>query len=118
MWLKLTFDERGKVIGSTVDDTGADVPIELPANEIIVDDPAIIEQILKSGAELQNGQLAFAPKAPPPGPDYRMLRRGAYPPVGDQLDALWKMIEPPIGSEAEAMKAAIMAVKAKYPKPL
>lgn len=34
-----------------------------------------------------------------------------YPPIGDQLDALWKG-----GAEAEAMKAKIQAVKAKYPK--
>ena len=47
---------------------------------------------------------------------YREKRAKAYPPIGDQLDALWKMIEPPPGSEAEAMKAQIMAVKAKYPK--
>jgi hypothetical protein len=34
-----------------------------------------------------------------------------YPLIGDQLDALWKG-----GAEAEAMKAKIQEVKAKYPK--
>jgi hypothetical protein len=35
-----------------------------------------------------------------------------YPPIGDQLDALWK------GGEAAAeMLAKVQAVKAKYPKP-
>lgn len=43
---------------------------------------------------------------------YRELRRVAYPPVGDQLDALWKG-----GQEQAAMKAAIDKVKADYPKP-
>ena len=45
-------------------------------------------------------------------PSYAVLRRQEYPPVGDQLDALWKG-----GAEAAAMKAAIEAIKAKYPKP-
>ena len=43
---------------------------------------------------------------------YRELRRVAYPPMGDQLDALWKG-----GQEQAAMKAAIDKVKADYPKP-
>ena len=45
-------------------------------------------------------------------PDYAKRRRGEYPPVEEQLDALWKG-----GAEAEAMRARIEAVKAKYPKP-
>ena len=43
---------------------------------------------------------------------YRELRRVAYPPVGDQLDALWKG-----GQEQAAKKAVIDKVKADYPKP-
>jgi len=43
---------------------------------------------------------------------YRALRAKAYPPIGDQLDALWKG-----GQEQAAMKAAIDKVKADYPKP-
>lgn len=43
---------------------------------------------------------------------YRELRRVAYPPVGDQLDALWKG-----GQEMAEIKAAIDKVKADYPKP-
>jgi len=38
-------------------------------------------------------------------------RAAEYPPIGDQLDALWK------GGEAAAeMLAKVQAVKAKYPK--
>ena len=45
-------------------------------------------------------------------PDYYAKRRAEYPPLGDQLDALWK------GGEAEVeMFAKIQAVKDKYPKP-
>lgn len=43
---------------------------------------------------------------------YAGARAAEYPPIGDQLDALWKG-----GAEAEAMKAKIDAVKKKFPKP-
>ena len=45
-------------------------------------------------------------------PDYFALRRAAYPPVGDQLDAQWKG-----GDAAAAMHEKIEAVKTTYPKP-
>ena len=43
---------------------------------------------------------------------YRELRAKAYPPTGDQLDALWKG-----GQDMATMKAAIDKVKSDYPKP-
>jgi len=43
--------------------------------------------------------------------EYQRQRLVEYPPIGDQLDALWKG-----GAEAEAMLAKVQAVKAKYPK--
>lgn len=43
---------------------------------------------------------------------YKEQRRKAYPPIGDQLDALWK------GGQDEAdMKAIINAIKVQFPKP-
>ena len=42
---------------------------------------------------------------------YKYQRAAEYPPIGDQLDALWKG-----GAEAEAMLAKVQAVKQKYPK--
>jgi len=44
--------------------------------------------------------------------EYQRLRAPEYPPVGDQLDALWKG-----GAAATEMLAKVQAVKAKYPKP-
>ncbi len=44
--------------------------------------------------------------------EYQRLRAPEYPPIGDQLDALWKG-----GDAATEMLAKIQAVKAKYPKP-
>lgn len=44
-------------------------------------------------------------------PAYSDLRRSEYPPITEQLDALWK------GGEAlEQMRQQVMAVKEKYPK--
>ena len=42
---------------------------------------------------------------------YKEQRRVEYPPIGDQLDALWKG-----GDAAAEMLAKVQAVKAKYPK--
>lgn len=43
---------------------------------------------------------------------YKLDRSAEYPPIGDQLDALWKG-----GAAATEMLAKVQAVKAKYPKP-
>ena len=43
--------------------------------------------------------------------DYQEPRRMSYPPITEQLDALWKG-----GTAAEEMKAQIQAVKDAYPK--
>jgi len=42
---------------------------------------------------------------------YTEKRRRSYPPIGDQLDALWKG-----GEDAEAMKAIVNKVKSDNPK--
>jgi len=48
---------------------------------------------------------------PIPAPTYQELRAAAYPPIGDQLDAIWK------GGEAEAaMLVTVQSVKSKFPK--
>jgi hypothetical protein len=44
--------------------------------------------------------------------EYTKARAEAYPPIQDQLDALWKG-----GTEAEAMRKRIQEVKRKFPKP-
>lgn len=52
-----------------------------------------------------------APADPLPAPSYVELRAAEYPPIAEQLDALWKG-----GEAAEEMRIVIMAVKEKYPK--
>lgn len=43
--------------------------------------------------------------------NYDVLRRAAYPDIGDQLDAIMKG-----GEELEAMRTACAGVKARWPK--
>lgn len=57
-----------------------------------------------------DGASFTAPSAPP-APTYAELRAAEYPPIPEQLDALWKG-----GNEASSMKEKVNAVKAKYPK--
>lgn len=55
---------------------------------------------------------------------YKRLRAAEYPPVADQLDAIWKALADLINGgtknfvEVRAMADAIQAVKDKYPKPM
>lgn len=44
--------------------------------------------------------------------NYVKRRLEAYPPIGDQLDAIWKG-----GDAADAMRQKILAVKDAFPKP-
>ena len=50
----------------------------------------------------------------PSVPDYYALRRGEYPAIGDQLDAIWKGADSP---EFAVILQKIQEVKQKYPKP-
>lgn len=43
--------------------------------------------------------------------DYSELRREEYPPIAEQLDALWKG-----GDALEEMRQRVLEVKRKYPK--
>lgn len=56
-------------------------------------------------AEVTKLETEFAVNA------YKAKRLSEYPPIGDQLDALWKG-----GDAAAEMLAKVQAVKAKYPK--
>ena len=49
---------------------------------------------------------------------YLHNRRSSYPPIGDQLDVLWKTLGPMLEDpRAQDMLAQIQAVKDRYPKP-
>lgn len=76
------------------------------------DDPAVwlpgCTQITDAEADAIRAQQAQAAEA---ALTYAEKRVREYPPIGDQLDALWKG-----GDAAAEMLAAVQAVKAKYPK--
>jgi hypothetical protein len=57
-------------------------------------------------AEIARLQAAYDAKL------YQRQRAQEYPPIGDQLDALWKG-----GDAAAEMLTKVQAVKTKYPKP-
>jgi|ETNmetMinimDraft_11_1059920.scaffolds.fasta_scaffold05180_7 hypothetical protein len=63
------------------------------------------------------------PDPVPPEPTYEELRRGEYPDMGDQFDALWKQLNQDRLNGKELIQPAddelnrVLAVKAKYPKP-
>jgi len=54
--------------------------------------------------------------------EYREKRRKEYPPIGDQLDAIWKVLAgynmDSLHEDASSMLELILEVKAKYPKPM
>lgn len=69
-------------------------------------EPNVIPTLSEVNAEIEKLQSEYDAK------EYQRKRVPEYPPIGDQLDALWK------GGEAAAeMLAKVQAVKAKYPKP-
>jgi hypothetical protein len=69
---------------------------DIDGNSVEVDEALVSQEIVKLQAEYK-------------AKEYRQLRQ--YPPIGDQLDAIWK------GGDAQAdMLKQVMAVKDKYPK--
>jgi hypothetical protein len=81
----------------TIDDTAG--AFDAQGNQVTVDEAAVAAEIARLQAEYD-------------AKEYQRQRVTEYPPIGDQLDALWK------GGEAAAeMLAKVQAVKTKYPKP-
>ena len=70
--------------------------------------------ILSSNPNYQQEFIDSMEKPPlqPKPAGYAEKRISEYPPIGDQLDALWKG-----GAAAADMLARVQAVKIKYPKP-
>jgi hypothetical protein len=76
--------------------------------------PQVVRTIGETAYDADGNEVAYDKSAVQAYVDahaYIAKRALEYPPIGDQLDALWKG-----GAEAEAMLAKVQAVKAKYPK--
>lgn len=68
--------------------------------------------------QLPDGSFTTTEETVAPKPSAGLARANSYPPIGDQLDAIWKAIAPLIEHpEAEAILAKIQAVKDANPKP-
>ena len=76
----------------------------------------------KHYADLVAAGVPIAACVAPPV-NYEDQRRAEYPPLGDQLDAIWKQLNQnrlsgkALIQEADDLLNAVLAVKAKYPKP-
>lgn len=51
--------------------------------------------------------------------DYAKMRREAYPPIGDQLDEIWRLLATvqALNLASNPVYAQITAVKSRFPKP-
>lgn len=77
-----------------------------------VDLPAQVRNPLPAGAWSEERDVIETAAGIFLASDYANLRRAEYPPLKDQLDAIWKG-----GEYEEQMRATVLAIKAKYPKP-
>ena len=82
-----------------------------PNNSVHFLDDDSFAHLLPTGSVQITDAEAEALRPKPPELTYQELRANEYPPIGDQLDALWKG-----GDAAVEMLVKVQAVKAKYPK--
>ena len=73
-----------------------DKPLDANDNPVVIDQSVVDAEVIKLQAEYDS--LAYS-------------RARIYPPIGDQLDALWKG-----GDDAAAMKVIVDKVKSDNPK--
>lgn len=113
------YDENGQFVGQGVADAD---PLEpgrflIPANATNVAPPDDVQgstrHFVAGGWEYRDIPVIVPEHEPTPYvPTYKELRAAEYPPIGDQLDALFHA-----GVFPADMAAVIQAVKEKYPKP-
>lgn len=76
--------------------------------------PSVIKMIEDVAYDIDDNEVVYdkdAVKAYVASHAYIAKRQAEYPPIGDQLDAIWKG-----GQDAASMLARVQAVKEKYPK--
>jgi hypothetical protein len=77
--------------------------------------PNVVRTIGETAYDADGNEVAYDKDAVQSYVDahaYIAKRASEYPPIGDQLDALWKG-----GDAAAEMLTKVQAVKTKYPKP-
>jgi hypothetical protein len=89
----------------------ADLALQAREGETAIEDKADDTDDRKHRINGRGQRIEFTPEPPPP-PTVEQQRARAYPPIADQLDAIWKG-----PADMEVMRAKVLAVKAAYPKP-
>ena len=77
--------------------------------------PSVVRTVGETAYDANGNEVAYDKSAVQAYVDahaYIAKRVSEYPPIGDQLDALWKG-----GDAAAEMLTKVQAVKTKYPKP-
>jgi hypothetical protein len=106
-------DADNLVIGMGCADSLAAVTAPAGGRAVEVDAlpaPSQFKQVLSAGHVVTTGQ----PRFDPPVEAKRML---AYPPIGDQLDALWRAMDDGRLPKIAEFYNPIKAVKDRFPKP-
>jgi hypothetical protein len=77
----------------------------------------VVDQELKAQILAQRSAEAADKEAERLATQYQRDRQSAYPPIGNQLDAIYKKFALDDSTEYDAIAAQIAAVKAQFPKP-
>ena len=121
-------EETVEITPAEVDDSGNVINEAVTEQQLVltttVEEQPVYEQVatnpLPEGATIQELDVVQSADGGLVATlDYAKLRISEYPPIGDQLDAMWKYIStlnPPSSSEAKKMIETIQSIKAKYPK--
>lgn len=110
------YDKATGMVRRTVYCPDEEIPDNVGPDEGYIE----VDSFVTSPHKVVNGELVGIPDAMSDLP-YPIARRGAYPAIGDQLDAIWKALAtmPPesVPEPARSMLAKIQAVKDRYPAP-
>lgn len=104
----INFRPNGQIISTSIvpDDTPEDGMIAVP----------IDTDVCPFKQSVADGILVDIPSVARTLPDYTDQRRQDYPPVQDQLDALWHAMDAGILPKAPGFYEPLLNVKRKYPK--
>ena len=106
-------DANGHIIGTSSAPDSADAGDDPLTKEVHVPDGVRVSAYSHSYV---NGMLVPVPSRTPQAPPYTDRRRDAYPPIGEQLDALWHAMDAGHIPKVAAFYDPIATVKAAHPK--
>lgn len=78
---------------------------------------AVVNQTTKDSVLAAESAAAAQEASDKVANQYKLDRKAAYPPIGDQLDALYKKLHLNDSTDYDALAAEIAQVKLDFPKP-